>query len=650
MQLRLALVVAAGVLASVLVLGALSLMALERSVEPELSARIQLVASLMRGDLQQALELGVPLEGITGLEQHIQTVLGRFAEIERIVILGPDGRVLAESGRTVAPGLEWGRGVRTDPLSHSLPLIADGTLLGQVRVETAARFMQTRLGEMFLDILVLALVAVVVAVMLVHVVVAGAVGKPLRRALILLGEQRDGRFVHRVSPGGIGGIERVTRRFNDHAEDIAERLAVVAPEAREALASSSRLTACHGRPALLRLSDLNDARLALFLFSVATEVSTAFMPLYARSLARPAWLSAELAASAPLLIYLLGLAVTVPFAGSLAARIGARRLFLITLPTTALALVGMGISQDVVTLTLWRLLLAVGYALAVIACQEYALRAQPTRAGGEALGVTMAVVLGGVFCGSALGGLLAQRFGYLLTFVAAALVLVLAGILAGLMMRGAAGDAVPERRVSSPGGAATCQLLRRRPRLLLLLLGIVMPLNLTTAAVVWYLTPLFLADQGGGPALVARVVMFYYLAAVLVGSVASRVADGDIGPGGPIILGGILSIIALLGMTHWQAPATLALAMATLGLGHALLRGPLHAEVRALSDKAPGMLAMLRLVDRLGALVGLLVCALWLESLGHRASLLLVLATVAPGVVIYIVIGASKGRVARSER
>ncbi|MDW7747811.1 MFS transporter [Halomonas sp.] len=652
LQLRIALVVAAGVLATVVALGGMALLAFDRAVEPELNERIQLVASLLRGDLQQALELGVPLEAITGLEQHIQAVLGRFEEIERIAILASDGGVLAESRRALAlaPGLEWMGGVWTAPLSHSLPLIADGTLLGQVRVETAAHFIQTRLGEMFLDVLVLALVAVVVAVMLVHVVVAEAVGKPLRRALALLGEQRDGLFVHRVRPGGIGGIERVTRRFNDHAEDIAERLTTLSSRGREALASSSIPSACEGRPSLLRLSDPNDTRLALFLFSVATEVSTAFMPLYARSLARPAWLSAELAASAPLLFYLLGLAATVPFAGHLSSRIGARRLFLLTVPSTALALVGMGISQDVITLTLWRLLLAVGYALAIIACQEYALRAQPTRAGGEALGGTMAVVLGGVFCGSALGGLLAQRFGYLQAFVAAALLLILAGILAGVMMRGTAGDADPRRRTQSTGGGSAWQLLRHRPRLLLLLFGIAMPMNLTTAVVVWYLTPLSLADQGGGPALIARVVMLYYLAAVLVGSLASRLADGDVGPGGPIILGGVLSIAALVGMTQGQAPAALALAMAALGLGHALLRGPVHAEVRALSDQAPRMLALLRLVDRLGALCGLLLCALWLEALGHRASLLLVVAAVAPGMVVYTVVRAPRGQVARSER
>ncbi len=273
-----------------------------------------------------------------------------------------------------------------------------------MRVETAAHFIQTRLGEMFLDLLVLGLVAVVVAVMLVRMWWwQKPSGKPLRRTLALIGEQRDGRFLHRVRPGGIGGLERVTRRFNDHAEDLAERHATQAPPGREAHAVSSSWRVGAGRPVLLRLSDLNDTRLALFLFSVATEVSTAFMPLYARSLARPAWLSAELAASAPLLVYLLGLVVTVPFAGHLSARIGARRLFLLAVPFTALALLGMGMSQGVIPLTLWRLLLAVGYALAIIACQEYALRAQATRAGGEALGITMAVVLGGVFCGSALG-------------------------------------------------------------------------------------------------------------------------------------------------------------------------------------------------------------------------------------------------------
>ena len=48
-----------------------------------------------------------------------------------------------------------------------------------------------------------------------------------------------------------------------------------------------------------------------------------------------------------------------------------------------------------------------GIVTATIACQEYAIRAAEDRSRGRALGTFVTVVYGGVFCGSALGGVLA---------------------------------------------------------------------------------------------------------------------------------------------------------------------------------------------------------------------------------------------------
>src|SRR3546814_8641567 len=63
------------------------------------------------------------------------------------------------------------------------------------------------------------------------------------------------------------------------------------------------------RPLRLRLSDINDVRLPLFFFSVSTEIAAAFLPLYARAASRPEWLSPEIAAAAPLVLYLLAVEI-----------------------------------------------------------------------------------------------------------------------------------------------------------------------------------------------------------------------------------------------------------------------------------------------------------------------------------------------------
>ena len=93
------------------------------------------------------------------------------------------------------------------------------------------------------------------------------------------GEQREGNFLHRIRAGGLGGLGRAAARLNDHAEDLAERLTALPASVRSCIGASMDVRIAEGRPLRLRLSDITDIRLALFLFSVATEVAAAFLPL-----------------------------------------------------------------------------------------------------------------------------------------------------------------------------------------------------------------------------------------------------------------------------------------------------------------------------------------------------------------------------------
>src|SRR3546814_957702 len=130
-------------------------------------------------------------------------------------------------------------------------------------------------------------------------------------------------------------------------------------------------TVAERRPLRLRLSDINDVRLPLFFFSVSTEIAAAFLPLYARAASRPEWLSPEIAAAAPLVLYLLAVAALSPFAGPLARRFGARRVFLASVPPSLLALVGLGLRDSVAAIPFWRGVTAVFYATATIRSEEH---------------------------------------------------------------------------------------------------------------------------------------------------------------------------------------------------------------------------------------------------------------------------------------
>jgi predicted MFS family arabinose efflux permease len=461
-----------------------------------------------------------------------------------------------------------------------------------------------------------------------------SVVKPLDRVLRLLGEQREGSFLRRIRRGGLGGLGRAAARLNDHAEDLAERFSALPVAVRSRIGATMNVRIAEGRPLRLRLSDIGDIRLALFLFSVATEVATAFLPLYARDASRPAWLSPELAAAAPLVLYLAALAALSPFGGALTQRFGARALFLASVPPTALALAAMGTSDSVAGIAFWRGVMAVFYATATIACQEYAIRAAGDRLSARPVGAYVAVIYGGVFCGSALGGVIAGRFGFETAFMAGAVIAVLSGFLGMFAMRGTAGDPVA---APSPLTEATAQRWFG-PRFLALLLGIAVPMNAATAIFIWYLTPLILAATGSGPAEIARVVMLYYLAVVLFGPTVAGLSDGRVSPLVLVVTGALASGAALLSLTVWSGFWAVVATVAGLGLGHTLMRAPLYALAFGIVGRAGGGLSALRLIERIGAILGLAASAFLLDDIGAENSIRALGIAVLFGIALYAIV------------
>lgn len=484
------------VIASVVLIGSVTVSSFDNAVEPELSNRTRLIGSIVRTDIQRALDVGIPFNAIVGLDVYLKRTITTFNEVERITVQNTEGAILgmAQSDRHTG---QTQRSIFSDVFSlpqgvFNLPILNGNRSVGLIVIETSPLFVETRLKDVFLDVVVIALVAILMALELALAISMISVEKPLRRIQSLLEQQKTGNFLYRIREGGLGGIARVSARLNDRAEDLAHRLAGIPESAR------SHITAkiANQKPLGFRLSDVSDIRVALFLYAAAVEVSASFLPVYARDAAAPEWLSADAAAVAPLVLYLIVIAALSPFAGRLVRRFGARNLFLLSVPPTAAGLIAMGLSESVIAIAFWRGFIASLFALATISCQEYALRSSPDRESSRPIGAFVTVVFGGVFCGSAMGGVVAGRFGFEFAFLFGALLALGAGLLSFFTMRGEAGDSDPQReQLITPPTKATGGL-----RFWLLLIGVAAPMSAATAIVVWYLTPLMLSELNAGPA------------------------------------------------------------------------------------------------------------------------------------------------------
>lgn len=638
LHVRLSLLLAGIMLMSVVGLGVFTLGAFDRKIAPELANRNHLIGAIIRSEVQHTLELGVPLDAMTGLERYLHDTLKRFPEVDRIAVLGSSGHVVAEVLRETDTGPVWfgqgGAGAASPDSNLSLAVLDGNQVVGEIAVATNPRQVQTRLRSVFLDVLSIALVAALVAVELVLALIAYSVSEPLARIERLLDAQEARDFRDRVRPVGLGSLRRVVDRLNDHAIDLASRLVAASATVRARVVSEGARIA-DGAPRKIRLASVADIRLVLFMFAVASEIASAFLPVYAGDADRPVWLSRELAAALPLLCYLAVIVMLSPLAEQLCRRVGARRLFIISVIPAGLALVGMAASHGVLAISVWRGVLAMAYATATIACQVYALRAGGTRDSLGGIGAFLAVIYAGVFCGATLGGVLAGRFGYGAAFVTGACIAVFSALLGTLMMRGEAGDAFEAERGAKP---APRRHLGLRVGQLTLVLGIAVPLNATTAVFIWYLTPLVLNAAGAGPAEVARVVMLYYLATVLVTPLVTRLAQAGVSLRALVFAGAAGSGLALL-LPGWiDSPWAIVSAVALLGATHALMRAPMTSLALAEAQAAGGTLTPLRVFERVGAIIGLAVSALTLDPAAGASALSGLAFVVIAGLVGYLLI------------
>jgi MFS family permease len=608
------------VAATVLAVGSYVVGAFDRAVAPELGKRARLIGFTVRAELQRALDLGGRIDAIGGLERYLDDTLGKFAEVDAIIVRDVDGTMVAAVRRSgsLPPTGDGGEADTHSGVgrgSERMPILDGNRVVGEVQIDTSPTFVRTRLREVFLDVTAIALVAALVAVELTVLVIGVSVTRPLDRVTYLMEAQRRGDFSQRIRRGGMGGLARAADRLNDHSDDLAERWALLSATSRARLATLLDVRIASGRPALLRLSDLSDIRVPLFVFVIATEVAVAFLPVLSLSLARPAWLSAELAAALPLMCYLASAALATPIAGRLCRRFGARRVFLLSIPPTVVSLAALAGATHVAEVALWRGAMAASYTTATIACQVYALGASGEAGSSRPLGAFVAVVYGGVFCGAALGGVVAGRFGFDAALIGGAIVAALAGVAGALLIRGTAGDA-------DRPAPADARPARWKPdaRFIALLLGLAVPMSACTAVFVWYLTPLLLTALGSGTSEVARVVMLYYLAAIAFGPAVTAASDGRVGPRILVTAGATLAGLALLSLSVWSGFWAVTVAIIALGIGHTALRSPLYACARRL-DPSGASLTPLRLAERVGAILGLVACAVALPALGADAGI-----------------------------
>ena len=652
---------------------------LERGVSVEFDHKAGAIARDLADQVDRALEFGIPLGRLVGIEEFLAPTLEANSELRYVAITDSLGKILFLAGEPAGGELEphyrttdfdlyssatgdQRRAVIGPYVDLSSPLDAKDKHVGVIHVGFNAAISRSRVEEIFSDVTVLIGVSLLLAAEILLFVVAVNVTGPLGRIRQILDRVRQADFSQIASVGVKDEIGRFARNINAVVRSVDEscrRLVDYMDEVKAAHFDPSVVLrvseiqsrvkflyrfAEEGGPQVLRERNAADIRLPLFLFVCAEELSRPFLPLYVGSLPSPfPWLTQDLAMAIPIAVFMACVALATPWAGGLTSRLGSRRVFLFGLAPAVLGLILSALAQSVLDFTLWRAATGFGYAVVTMACQGYMSRATRSGSRAQGLGAFVGAVLAASVCGMGMGGILVQHVGFRAVFFVSAVLALISGLLLGRLSEHGDEEAGIGGEARQVQGADLGVLLRNW-RFVALMLFAAIPAKLALTGVVYFLLPVYLWNLGFDFADISRVLMLYGLVVVVLSPMVSRMADNTGWGAGLIALGGLLGGIGLLIPAIGEGIRPVILTVLCLGLAQGLSASPQLAvipevcwiECRTLGQT--NVLAMVRLLERIGSVVGPVAAALLMPAYGATGAIVILGGVVLVTALIFVVL------------
>jgi MFS family permease len=654
---------------SSLVLAYVTLNEFNRLLRPELSRKAHTIGQIVNGDLRRALNYGIPLSDLYGANEYLESIIPDYDELVYLAISDQKGRLLYQGGavtetirnfvsqfssnQSVSGTLDTAAINATNPLpaaelrralNYPIPIIVDDNVLGFVHIGIDRQFAQRQLQDIFYDIVVILIVALLVAFQVMMALILFYVTGPIERLHLLLDLQAKGDFSKFLISRAGDSIGRIARYLSQGAQGLHEHFQALRAQLESmfderSVEDHTRISHQLGNlgtrfglshpdgPTQLLRANAGDIRIPLFMFAFAEELQKSFLPLFVRELYKPVpWLNESVVIGLPIVMWLAIVGFAAPFSSSLTKRYGSRNIFLMGLVPTIAGFIGCSLAHTIYEIILWRGTTALGYAMVTIACQEYILGDEVGGSRAVNLAIFVGVIMTTCMSGAAIGGIIAARIGYQPVFMIAAILAIAAGFIAYRMLSpkiGATAEVVKE----SQSSVTKILSVLKNSRFMVFLLCAAIPSAVLSAAFLWYLVPLYLFELGATPAEIGRTMMVYYLIIIVAGPLAPRLVDRF---GGLVWLVGFGSLISALGLVfsyNWRSIWAVVLAVVIMGVSHAMTKAPqiaLALELCRREIETAGqnvVLSFLRILERLGSIAGLLFSAMMIDIYGYEATI-----------------------------
>lgn len=580
---------------------------------PELAAKHVNVGNLLGREIRRAVDLGIPLSELRGLDRLFRDVRAANPEIA-FIHFAPVGRGRMPSnvdGDLPEDMSQLGRLAPTPPGGAPalnalegfsvvvLPVTAgDGADLGRLSIGVAASHVARLVGDRLFDLLTVQIVSAILTVELLLLCFDVWITAPM------LGLQAWAQAAERrVMPLPLHWrVNNELGRFVGRLHDLAQALGWPQPE-------RGRRGAALPWPVMLRF-----IRVALFVFVLADTLSLSFLPLFAREVFAPLWgIGPEVGLALPVMVYWLTSAVVQLPGAALLDRFSHRAVFAGGAALSVAGAVASALAQGYGVLLAGRALSGLGLGMVFMVCQAAILTHVPQERRAYGIATFTGVFFLATFSGTALGGVVAEEIGFRSTFVVSAVLAAAAAAFAHVSFGPSREDRRARRaqvEAEARLGRADYRPLLTNPRFVGLLLFSALPNRIYNVALVFYLAPVFLFSLDNSKAEIGRIVAVYGLTMALAAPVVARFVDRRGWHFHSVLAGSVLT--ALGGLTVVVAPDTWGVlaAIAAMGLGQALsipsqmAMLPAVTAAQTASLGVPRVYAVFRVGERIPAFVG----------------------------------------------
>ncbi|MCG9597372.1 MFS transporter [Vibrio sp. Isolate25] len=371
------------------------------------------------------------------------------------------------------------------------------------------------------------------------------------------------------------------------------------------------------------IQDYRFVRLPLFILIFSEAASLAFFPNFVASLpSTQNWIPTDLVTSLPISLFMLCWALSLPFAGYWSDKVGRRKSLIGGGLLTAVGLVATALSPNLELLLVARAVTAVGYGIVFISAQGYVTDTTNTQNRTKGMSTFLSAFFSGSLCGAAIGGVLADKLGYSMTFMLAASLAIVGVMLVIIFF-----DRGETNSESKPVQLTDFKILLSNKYFALITFFSAIPAKVVLTGFLYYICPVYLQSLGESSAVSGRVMMTYGLAIIIISPLAASLVDKWNNKIAFIFAGGILSAAALINIMMLPGTFGLLMIVILVGIAHGLCvspQVPLIIELLSGSGLDKGKtIGIFRLTERIGNIAGPLVAGLALSVLGFQSTIML---------------------------